>query len=239
MRELCVVPEAASHQDGGCDEARADTRTSAATASATSLPSGSSRSRADFDIPKIIAEKIRSKSFFWSAELIPGTSPHLQALLEQSLKDIANHAHNAPSFVSVTWHESHLKEIKVGGSTRLQHPALELSKYLQQKFGIPALLHLSAGNLKRTQVVRILEGCIDSGITNILALRGDQVRDVEAEFHHASDLVHFIKQVFGSKFKIGVAGYPTGHPEATSLEQDLLYLKKKAVPILNGLKILT
>ncbi|XP_052133250.1 methylenetetrahydrofolate reductase [Frankliniella occidentalis] len=55
----------------------------------------------------------------------------------------------------------------------------------------------------------------------------DQVRDVEAEFHHASDLVHFIKQVFGSKFKIGVAGYPTGHPEATSLEQDLLYLKKK------------
>jgi methylenetetrahydrofolate reductase (NADPH) len=31
----------------------------------------------------------------------------------------------------------------------------------------------------------------------------------------------------GDYFVIGVAGYPTGHPEATSYEDDLLHLKEK------------
>ena len=46
---------------------------------------------------------------------------------------------------------------------------------------------------------------------------------------HASDLVHFIKTEFGSEIIIGVAGYPSAHPEAKSLHQDLVWLKKKVL----------
>lgn len=46
-------------------------------------------------------------------------------------------------------------------------------------------------------------------------------------FNYASDLVRHIRSLFGNKFCICVAGYPTGHPEATSYQDDLLRLKEK------------
>ncbi|WAR15195.1 MTHR-like protein [Mya arenaria] len=45
--------------------------------------------------------------------------------------------------------------------------------------------------------------------------------------NYASDLVHLIRQEFGDYFVICVAGYPTGHPESESYEEDLQSLKKK------------
>ncbi|XP_023713628.1 methylenetetrahydrofolate reductase isoform X4 [Cryptotermes secundus] len=46
-------------------------------------------------------------------------------------------------------------------------------------------------------------------------------------FPYASDLVSFIQERFGDYFTICVAGYPLGHPEAVSFEQDLAHLKEK------------
>nr|CAD7392782.1 unnamed protein product [Timema cristinae] len=46
-------------------------------------------------------------------------------------------------------------------------------------------------------------------------------------FAHAVDLVKFIRREFGDYFTICVAGYPLGHPEATSYQQDLIHLKEK------------
>uniref|UniRef100_A0A8C4Q542 Methylenetetrahydrofolate reductase (NAD(P)H) n=1 Tax=Eptatretus burgeri TaxID=7764 RepID=A0A8C4Q542_EPTBU len=46
-------------------------------------------------------------------------------------------------------------------------------------------------------------------------------------FHHAGDLVRHIRTEFGDYFDIGVAGYPCGHPEAKSYEEDVMYLKEK------------
>jgi methylenetetrahydrofolate reductase (NADPH) len=73
----------------------------------------------------------------------------------------------------------------------------------------------------------------DGSIQNILALRGDPSRGVEAwemcegGFAHASDLVKFIREEFGDYFCICVAGYPEGHIEAKSLDEDLAHLKEK------------
>jgi methylenetetrahydrofolate reductase (NADPH) len=68
------------------------------------------------------------------------------------------------------------------------------------------------------------------GLESILAVRGDTPREEGFEPHpdslaHASDLVAFVRPRYD--FCIGVAGYPEGHIEASSREQDLTYLKHK------------
>jgi methylenetetrahydrofolate reductase (NADPH) len=47
------------------------------------------------------------------------------------------------------------------------------------------------------------------------------------DFPYATDLVSFIQETFGGYFTICVAGYPLGHPDAVSFEQDLVHLKEK------------
>ena len=48
-------------------------------------------------------------------------------------------------------------------------------------------------------------------------------------FNYATDLVKFIRQEFGDYFVICVAGYPSGHPDATSYEDDIIHLKEKVL----------
>ncbi|CAD7937181.1 unnamed protein product [Amoebophrya sp. A120] len=47
------------------------------------------------------------------------------------------------------------------------------------------------------------------------------------DFEHAVDLVRFIREEEGNYFCIAVAGYPEGHLEAASFEQDMKFLKEK------------
>ena len=58
-------------------------------------------------------------------------------------------------------------------------------------------------------------------------LNGEDWNPSPDGFHYASDLVRHIRDLFGNQFCICVAGYPTGHPEATSYHDDLLRLKEK------------
>ncbi|RKY68738.1 MAG: 5,10-methylenetetrahydrofolate reductase, partial [Candidatus Latescibacterota bacterium] len=71
------------------------------------------------------------------------------------------------------------------------------------------------------------------GIENIMALRGDPPQDVSdfdptiGDFVYGRDLVDFIKREFGEYFCIGVAVYPEGHIESSSIEEDMEYTKQK------------
>ena len=49
----------------------------------------------------------------------------------------------------------------------------------------------------------------------------------EGGFEHGVDLVRFIRERFGDYFCICVAGYPEGHIDCESYEQDLQHLKEK------------
>jgi methylenetetrahydrofolate reductase (NADPH) len=67
-----------------------------------------------------------------------------------------------------------------------------------------------------------LQKCLDGGIRNIVALRGDPPHGKEdwtaseGGFACALDLVKFIRKEFGDEFGVAVAGYPEGHPNAIS-----------------------
>ena len=118
-----------------------------------------------------------------------------------------------PLFASVTY--------GAGGSTR--DYTLEITADIARR-GLTPMAHLtcvgaSPGSVR--EYVRKLEA---SGVTNILALRGEvpQGESIDWQacaFSYASDLVRFVREEF-PHFGIGVAAYLTPHPESASFAED-------------------
>jgi methylenetetrahydrofolate reductase (NADPH) len=134
-----------------------------------------------------------------------------------------------PSFVSVTY--------GAGGSTRdLTHQVV--LKILQET-AIPAVPHLTCVCHSEAEIEAVLAKYAAAGVGTILALRGDPPRDRpdydrgEDAFHHASDLVRYIRSFNGTGrhpdggFGIGVAGFPEGHPETPNRMAEMDHLKAK------------
>jgi methylenetetrahydrofolate reductase (NADPH) len=69
----------------------------------------------------------------------------------------------------------------------------------------------------------------DLGIKRLVALRGDLPSGMGqyGEFHHASELVEFIRSETGDWFHIDVAAYPEMHPQARSPSSDIDFFVKK------------
>ena len=95
-------------------------------------------------------------------------------------------------------------------------------------------MHLTCTNMNKDIIKNTLKIAKENNIQNILALRGDpaelnynKVESQNNDLKYAVDLVKFIKKEYGDYFGIAVAGYPEGHPEAESYNQDLIYLKEK------------
>ena len=71
---------------------------------------------------------------------------------------------------------------------------------------------------------------LTDGVDHILALRGDFPRGENStcgDFRYATDLVKFIRDTYGDRFEIAVAGSPEGHIACRSLEADVAVLKQK------------
>lgn len=125
-----------------------------------------------------------------------------------------------PAFVSVTY----------GASGGASYNTVKVASRIENTLGITALAHLTGATLSDDEARAILSELKQNNIQNILALRGDLVEGVERErkhsFHHASELIHFIKQHEPS-FCVGAACYPEGHIESRDKKEDILYLKLK------------
>lgn len=127
-----------------------------------------------------------------------------------------------PSFVSVTY--------GAGGSTRDR--TLELVARIQRELEITTMAHLTCVGSTKDEIRQTLQRLHDSGIRNVLALRGDppkgesEFEATEGGFRYASELVAFIRDL-GLDFCIGAACYPEGHVEAADLESDLSHLVTK------------
>jgi methylenetetrahydrofolate reductase (NADPH) len=119
-----------------------------------------------------------------------------------------------------------------GGSTRdLTH---DLVVRIQKDTKLTVVSHLTCVGSTRDKIKSILDTYSDSGIENILALRGDppkgqRFEPVPGGFAYAAELVAFIRKHY-PHMGIGVAGYPEGHPETPNrlLEMDCLKAKVDA-----------
>lgn len=122
-----------------------------------------------------------------------------------------------PDFISVTY--------GAGGSSN--NATIGICDAIKHKYGIEAAAHLPCINLTKEKVLSELEELKKCGIENILALRGDINPDIppKEEFHYASELVAFIKE--HGDFNIIGACYPEGHPQASSIVEDIKHLKEK------------
>lgn len=124
-----------------------------------------------------------------------------------------------PSFMSVTY--------GAGGGT--SEFTLSIAKNIQDKYGVPALAHLTCVNSTKTEVRARLEMLKNNGIENILALRGDVVPENQSremwDYHFANELVSEIKSKYD--FCIGGACYPECHPESSHQKEDIFNLKRK------------
>ncbi len=123
-----------------------------------------------------------------------------------------------PEFFSVTY--------GAGGSTR------DNTKDIIKEFksgGASVAPHLSFGGDDETTMIALLQEYKDAGVDRIVALRGDMPSGMGGAFQmvYANQLVAFIRKNFGDQFQLEVAAYPEIHPEATSYDDDIRYLKGK------------
>jgi len=127
-----------------------------------------------------------------------------------------------PLFVSVTY--------GAGGST--QAATLEIVTRLKREYALEPMAHLTCVGVSAAGLKAFLDDLVRADVHNVMALRGDPPKGEttftpsDEGFGHACDLVSFIRKGYPD-MGIGVAGYPEGHPEAVSLEQDLRFLKHK------------
>jgi methylenetetrahydrofolate reductase (NADPH) len=117
-----------------------------------------------------------------------------------------------PEFCSVTY--------GAGGSTH-EGTFATVKEILEE--GVPAASHFSCIAATRERVREQLRELRSMGVDRLVALRGDLPSGfgIGGEFHHASDLVAFIRAETGDQFHIEVACYPEMHPQARSPEADL------------------
>ena len=154
----------------------------------------------------------------FSFEFFPPKSEEGERNLRETLATLRE---LEPDFVSVTY--------GAGGSTR--GLTLELTKWIKQELGIEAMAHLSCVGATRDELCVILDSLVDTGIENVLALRGDPPRGETSWTPHPGGLRYSseLASLIASRYPacVGAACFPEVHPEAVDMASDLRFLKQK------------
>lgn len=125
-----------------------------------------------------------------------------------------------PTFVSVTY--------GAGGTTReLTHEAVTA---LNKSTDLRVAAHLTCVSATREETLNIARDYIKSGVTDIVALRGDAPKGEEFAptkdgFASSIELIEALKTETDATIRVGA--YPDSHPEAGSMEDNIAYLKRK------------
>ena len=107
---------------------------------------------------------------------------------------------------------------------------LDVLKKLKEDGKTIPMTHFNCISNTKEGIRRQLQDYLDNGVEHILALRGDLPIDAGGtygEFSHATELVKYIREEFGDRFDIAVAGSPEGHLHCRSLNADITFLKQK------------
>ena len=156
-----------------------------------------------------------------------------------------------PPFIDVTTSREEYVYIDKDGLldkriTRMRPGTVGICASIKHKYNVDTVPHVLCGGFTKQETEYLLVDCHYLGIDNIMALRGDAMKEEqyfqpsEGGHLYASELVKQIKDLNEGKylheviesedcsnFCIGVAGYPEKHMEAPSLKSDLRWLKHK------------
>jgi methylenetetrahydrofolate reductase (NADPH) len=157
-----------------------------------------------------------------------------------------------PAYINVTYHRSeHVFKKRTDGSFEKvvvrKRPGTEaICASIMNKYNVDTVPHLICGGFSKQDTEDALLTLSYLGIDNVLVLRGDAAKNETAfepepngnkyasdllkqvvDLNHGIYLEEELKGTNGTKFCIGVAGYPEKHFEAANIDSDLQYLKAK------------
>ncbi len=156
-----------------------------------------------------------------------------------------------PPFIDVTTSREEYVYIDRDGLfdkklTRMRPGTLGICASITHKYNVDTVPHVLCGGFTKEETEYLLVDCHYLGIDNVMALRGDAMKEekyfepTRGGHQYASDLVKQVKELNNGNylhevietdncpdFCIGVAGYPEKHMEAPSLKSDIKRLKEK------------
>lgn len=126
-----------------------------------------------------------------------------------------------PDYISVTY--------GAGGSRKGR--TLEIAERIKKQHNIESMAHFTCIGHTKEEISDMLSAMHDSGLENILALRGDPPAGqpdfdlARSVYRYAYELVQHIRSV--NNFCIAAAAYVEGHVDSKRLSEDLAHLKEK------------
>lgn len=192
-------------------------------------------------------KQAKGKTLF-SFELIP---PVKGRSIQELYDNIDPLMEFKPPFIDVTTSREEYVYIDKGGLlekkvTRMRPGTVGICSSIQHKYHVDTVPHLLCGGFTKEETEYVLVDCHYLGIDNVMALRGDSMKEeryftpTDGGHCYAKELVEQIRNLShgqylhetinsddNADFCIGVAGYPEKHLEAPSLQTDLKRLKEK------------
>src|SRR3712207_1837485 len=154
----------------------------------------------------------------FSFEFFPPKTEEGERNLWSALEELKR---DEPAFVSVTY--------GAGGSTRDR--TIGIVKRIKREIGLEAMAHFTCVGATTDELRGALNEMREAGVENVLALRGDppegqaEWRKTEGGLEYSTELAQLIAADYD--FSIGAACFPEVHPEATDMDSDIAFLKKK------------
>ena len=192
-------------------------------------------------------KRAKDKTLF-SFELIP---PQKGRSIQELYDNIDPLMEFNPPFIDVTTSREEFIYIDRDGLldkklTRMRPGTVGICASITHKYNVDTIPHVLCGGFTKEETEYLLVDCHYLGIDNVMALRGDAMKEekyftpTKGGHCYANELVEqivnmnkgqFLHEVIEtdnqSDFCVGVAGYPEKHLEAPSMDSDIRRLKDK------------